>query len=109
MSSNHPTTACGFFLTSHPGAQPGGGIAGPVLLSVEFELLNQFKFMQTDILTGDETLWNAGCSHQWDPWRKSPALLAAAGLAMDRAYGKLLSPELGFLLVQGLSDLLVTE
>lgn len=40
---------------------------------------------------------------------EGPALLAAAGLAMDGAYGKLLSPELGFLLVQGLSDLLVTE
>lgn len=38
---------------------------------------------------------------------ENPALLA--GLAVDGAYGKLLSLELGFLLVQGLSDLLVTE
>lgn len=33
----------------------------------------------------------------------------APGLVVERAEGKLLSLELGFLLVQGLSDLLVTE
>lgn len=38
---------------------------------------------------------------------ENPALLA--GLAVVGAYGKLLSLELGFLLVQSLSDLLVTE
>lgn len=43
------------------------------------------------------------------PLGESPVPLAAAGLAMERAGGKLLSLELGFLLVQGLSDLLVTE
>lgn len=104
MSSNPQATGCGLFPTLHPGAQPGGVIAGPMLHSPVTGGLNQFKFMQTDTLTSDETLWNADCSHQWDPWRRP-----CPACSMDRAYGKLLSPELGFLLVQGLSDLLVTE
>lgn len=33
--------------------------------------LNQFKFVQTDILTSDETLWKVGCLHQWDPLEKA--------------------------------------
>lgn len=43
------------------------------------------------------------------PLGESPGLLAAVGLAVEGAKGKLLSLELGFLLLQGLSDLLVTE
>ena len=59
------------FRTSHPAAEPQGGIAGPVLLSPVVGGLNQFKFIRTDILTSGETLWKVGCLHQWDPLEKA--------------------------------------
>lgn len=59
------------FQTSQPGTELQGGIAGPVLLLPVAGGLNQFKFVQTDILTSDETCWKVGCLHQWDPLEKA--------------------------------------
>lgn len=59
------------FPASRPGAEPWGGIAGPVPLSPAAGGLHLFKFIQADALTGDETLWKVGCSCQWDPLEKA--------------------------------------
>lgn len=61
------------FQTSHPGAEPQGGIAGPAPLSPAMGVLSWFKFVQTDILTGNEIHWKVGCLHQWDPLEKAPS------------------------------------
>lgn len=91
--------------TSHPGAEPWGGIAGPAPLSPAAGGLKSVQIHPDTYLN----LWKAAVAPV-GPLGESPALLAAAaGLAMEGAKGKLLSLELDFLLVQGLSDLLVTE
>lgn len=97
------------FQTSHAGAEPQGGIAGPAPLSPAMGVLSRFKFVQTDILTGNEIHWKVGCLHQWDPLEKALSSSRQQGWPSREPKGKLLSLELGFLLVQGLSDLLVTE